>query len=109
MPTVFATENPSLPKPAVNEYGIKPDASYPGTVVTELMKAVEDEAALVVKEAFEEGYKAGRVEAAQAWIPVLAEARADAGKKLLRATIWTAIGAFLSGAAVAVAGCAIAR
>ena len=68
-PLIFGSEPKSFPSRSVNEYGIDPAASYPGTVVTDLLRAAEDEAAAVVEEALAEGYKAGRIDAAALWRP----------------------------------------
>lgn len=47
------------PNDSGNDYGIDPGASYPGTIVVELLAAAEDEAVVAIDEAYAEGYKAG--------------------------------------------------
>jgi hypothetical protein len=57
-PALFAQTPEQSPGSSGNVYGIEPEASYPGTVVLELMEAAEEEIAAAVDEAFAEGYKA---------------------------------------------------
>lgn len=45
-------------------YGIDPAASYPGTMVIDLLAAAEDEAIIAIDEAYADGYKAGLLAAA---------------------------------------------
>ncbi len=54
----------------------------------EALQAVEEEAAAAVQEAFTEGYKAGRVDAAELWKPVLRveQERAERAEQALERT-----------------------
>jgi hypothetical protein len=80
--------------------------------VTELLQAVEDEAASAVADAYAEGYKAGRVEAASLWKPRYDEAvvRADRAWKTARASgLFALLGGIAVGFGAALAACAVAR
>jgi hypothetical protein len=65
--TTLSAEPTSLPIPSENEYGIEQDKLYPGSLVLKLMTVAEDEAADAVKNAYAEGYKAGRIDGAAIW------------------------------------------
>ena len=55
-----------IPSPAdfANEYGIDPGRLYPGTMVLELIAAIEDEAVIALDDSYATGYKAGLLSAA---------------------------------------------
>ncbi|MDR0760351.1 MAG: hypothetical protein LBF74_09630 [Treponema sp.] len=57
-PGSFAEPPEQSPGSSGNACGIEPGASYPGTVVLELMEAAEEEIGAAVAEAYAEGYKA---------------------------------------------------
>ena len=57
-PASFAQTPEQSPEGSGNDYGIEPEASYPGTVVLELMEAAEEEIGAAVNEAYAGGYKA---------------------------------------------------
>jgi hypothetical protein len=100
---ICAEGNPPLPEQPGNGYGIEPGTRYPGTAVLEMLEAAEDEAAAIAVEAFEAGYKEGRVDGAALWRPRYDEmagraARAEKRPKLLTLVLSVA-GAFLIGAA----------
>lgn len=111
--TSFALEPTSSPNPSGNEYGIDPGMFYPGTLVTELLLAAEDEATAAARDAFDLGYKEGRIDASALWRPAAesAERRAKAAEKRpsWRAVAGWAAAAFLAGCASAFAVCAVAR
>ncbi len=67
IPPVMSEENRSLPTQSANAYGIDPDKLYPGALVLELLLTAEDEAATQVSNAYDEGYKAGRIDGAAIW------------------------------------------
>lgn len=48
-------------------YGIEAGALYQGRTIIEILEAAEDEAELAVKEAYEAGYKAGRIDGSSLW------------------------------------------
>jgi len=58
-PISFAQTPPESPGSSLNDYGIKPEQFYPGTLILQLMEAAEEEIAAAVEEAYAEGYKAG--------------------------------------------------
>jgi hypothetical protein len=72
MPWSYAQTPPELPKEQNNAYGIELGESYPGIVILEILTAAENEIDAAVKEAYEEGYKAGVLE----YAPKLAAAEA---------------------------------
>jgi hypothetical protein len=64
--TLMITARPSIvsAQSTENVYGIEPEASYPGSLVIEILTAAEEEASIAIGEAYAEGYKAGLFEAA---------------------------------------------
>ena len=52
------------PTDSANEYGIDPGRLYPGTMVLELIAAIEDEAVIAIDDSYAAGYKAGLLSAA---------------------------------------------
>lgn len=86
-PPIFALDKTPSPSQYANEYGIEPDRSYPGTMVIDLLRAAEDAAAAGAKEAFEFGYKDGRVDGEALWKPRYADAIARAVKAEKRPTV----------------------
>jgi hypothetical protein len=96
-PASFAQTPPESPEAHSGDYGIAPEASYPGTVVLRLMEAAETEIETAVGEAYAEGYKAGLLEYAPdaALYKALAEhmeAAIEAERKKNR-YFWPALGA----------------
>lgn len=65
--TSLSANPTSLPTPSDNAYGIELGKLYPGSLVLELLAIAEDEAAVAVKNAYAEGYKAGRIDGAAIW------------------------------------------
>lgn len=60
---VLCAQTPkALLNEAANAYGIEPEANYSGREVLEILLTAEDEAAVCVREAYTEGYKAGVAE-----------------------------------------------
>lgn len=86
-PTICASETTSSSSPSANEYGIDPAASYPGTVVAELLRAAEEEAVAAVRDAFAQGYKDGRVNGAAIWKPLRDAALERAARAERRPTL----------------------
>jgi len=86
-PRSYTIEPMQSRSPSVNEYGIDLEESYPGTQVTELLRASEDEAVTAVKAAFEEGYKEGRIDGAAIWLPLYDGAVERAKKAEKRPTL----------------------
>ena len=87
-PLSIANEQKSSLPEYENEYGIDPNRLYPGSLVIQLLQAAEEESGTGIEEAYAEGYKAGRIDAAELWRPVELEEqnRADrAEDKLARA------------------------
>lgn len=64
---VMSSENKNSPTQSENAYGIEPGKLYPGDLVLELLEIAEDEAAAAVREAYDAGYKAGRIDGAAIW------------------------------------------
>jgi hypothetical protein len=61
-PKGFTQTPPGSPESSAGAYGIKPEESYPGKTVLELMETAEEEIGAAVAEAYAEGYKAAVVE-----------------------------------------------
>lgn len=57
--TSFTQMPEQSPTKQNNDYGIEPEKSYSGTIVLELLQAVEAEIDASVNEAYAEGFKAG--------------------------------------------------
>lgn len=57
--TSFTQTPEQSPTKQSNDYGIEPEKSYSGTIVLELLQAVEAEIDASVNEAYAEGFKAG--------------------------------------------------
>ena len=111
-PTISATDAPPSPSPSVNEYGIDPEASYPGDLVTDLLQAAEDEAVTVAQESFDEGFKQGRIDARDLWKPKYEEAvgRADLAWKTARASgLLALLGGIAVGFGAGLAACSVTR
>jgi hypothetical protein len=58
----YAQMPPELQNGQNNAYGIRPEQSYPGTLVLELMETAEAELETAVTEAYAEGYKAAMLQ-----------------------------------------------
>ncbi|WP_304223089.1 hypothetical protein [Gracilinema caldarium] len=63
----MSSENKSLPMQSENEYGIESGRLYPGDLVLELLAIAEEEAAAAARDAYDAGYKAGRIDGAALW------------------------------------------
>jgi hypothetical protein len=102
---VWSTE--PFKTPSASEYGLESETMYPGALVAELLAIAEQEAALAVKESYEAGYKAGRIDAAAEWLPrwesVQTEARKHTGDIVITALVSFISGALLAGSIAALA------
>jgi len=98
LPLCGNEEKPS-PNPPVNEYGIEPEAWYRGEEVTEILRGTEEEAAAATAEAYDEGYKAGRIDGAALWRPLYDGAVTRAEKAEKRPTVKDLVLALLGGLA----------
>jgi len=76
-PMILRADPTSSPTPSDNAYGIEQDKLYPGSLVLELLAIAEDEAAEAVKNAYTEGYKAGRIDGAAIWGDAYQKLQAD--------------------------------
>ena len=93
------------PLPPANEYRIEPGRLYSGQMILELIQALEDEAAIIAVESFEEGYKQGRIDGATLWKPYYDEIAKEAAKRpkystFIMGMVGTLIIGFASGFAV---------
>jgi hypothetical protein len=80
-----------------NAYGIEQDKLYPGSLVLELLTIAEDEAADAVKNAYAEGYKAGRIDGASIWGDEYRKLQADYAQAARRPG-WLTVTGFAVGA-----------
>lgn len=62
--TLIANESTGSPPSSGNEYGIDLSRSYAGTEVLEIVAVMDQEAVFGIKDAYAEGFKAGKKEEA---------------------------------------------
>lgn len=104
---IFANNPQDFQNESENEYGIDPNESYPGNLVIEILKAAEDEAVIVVEDAYSTGYKDGRIDGAAIWKPKYSEQFDRAEKYESRPTIFQLILSVAGGVVVGSIGSAI--
>jgi hypothetical protein len=87
-----------------NEYGIEPEKLYPGSMVLEILEAVDEELGAAIDEAYAEGYKAAslryapEVEALTMQLSLLPQVKANTFKdRLLFGVSGFALGALAVG------------
>jgi hypothetical protein len=92
-------------------YGIEPEASYPGSLVIEILTAAEQEASIAIDEAYAEGYKAGLLEAAPETAYWKAEAEQKQEPEKGKAVPWwaTVLSFFIGGISCGISAWALTR
>ncbi len=111
--TLMITARPSIvsAQSTGSDYGIEPEASYPGSLVIDILTAAEEEASIAIGEAYAEGYKAGLLEAAPetAYWKAAAEQKCEPEEKKTVPWWVTVLSFFIGGISGGISSWAIMR